>query len=288
MKKTIIYPENEPQTIRELLKQWLIPKKWQHFLRINHQILINDIYQPFNYEIQTGDKISIDFSDLPIRSNQNYLTSTHVPVVVFEDESIIIINKPSGQKSHPNEPQENNTAMNDVEFYLQRTHHHAYMIHRLDMLTSGLMMIAKNPYVVPIMNQQLTKKTFQRHYYAMVDLINDIPDTKIIDLPIAQDPTDPRKRIVSSYGLESITKFSVIKENDSQALLDINLLTGRTHQIRVHLSHLNWPIVGDSLYNPNSTSSKLMLMAYRMEYVEPFSQQKKSIEIKIPTDFTIN
>ncbi|MGR3742007.1 RluA family pseudouridine synthase [Companilactobacillus sp. DQM5] len=287
--KKIINFFNPPQiTIRQQLNKWLIPRKWQHLLRVNHQILINSTYKPFNYLLQKDDQMIIDFNFIPRTKNQTYLSSTKLPNIIFEDDDLLIINKPSGQKSHPNNPLENNTAMNDAKFYLTQQGKNPYMIHRLDMYTSGLMMIAKNPYVVPIMNRQLTNKSFKRNYYAVIDLVNSIPDLGSIELPIGKDDSDPRKRKVRSDGLNSITKYTVLEKNKKNALLKLDLLTGRTHQIRVHLSHIGYPIVGDPLYNNKIYSNKnMMLMAYKISYCLPFSEEKKSVEISIPTDFKI-
>jgi len=281
--KTITYhqTDNEQLTIRELLKKWLIPKKWQHFFRIQQDVYINGNYQSFNTIVKNHDIITLNF-DFPPRSDQHYLPGKDPIDVVYEDSDIIVVNKKAGKKTHPNLASENDSLMNDVETYLKDGH--PYMVHRIDMETSGLVLIAKTPYLVPIFNRQLSSKTLHREYLAVVRLINPIDDSGTIDLPIGQDPNDVRKRIIDSDGLNAVTKYQVIQKNDDYALVGLTLLTGRTHQLRVHLSSKGWPIVNDPLYNSNPKQGKLLLFAYKLTFREPFSNNSKIIKAKLSKD----
>ncbi|GKQ42484.1 RNA pseudouridine synthase [Companilactobacillus sp. RD055328] len=288
MKKKITYTGTTEIKLRALLQQWLIPKKWQHYLRVDHLITINGKYESFFYDVQPNDVLELNFNFPPRSTNQKYLTGNDDLNIIFEDEDLLILNKPAGQKTHPNYDEENFTLMNSAEAYLSKTSQHPYMIHRIDSETSGLVMVAKNPYIVPILNRQLTRKEFKRDYLSVVDINNSLPDSGRIELPIGEHSTDGRMRSVIETGLDSITEFKVLKRTTTQALLDLKLLTGRTHQIRVHLSHNGWPIIGDPLYNPESTSKPMRLLAYKMSYTEPFSTKKNSVEISIPTEFDID
>ncbi|CAJ1185021.1 RluA family pseudouridine synthase [Companilactobacillus paralimentarius] len=272
---------NEKLTLRELLKKWLIPKKWQHLFRIQHDVLINDIYQPFNTIIKDKDVLTLNFNFEP-RTEQHYLPG-HDPIdVAYEDDDIIVVNKQAGKKTHPNRKIEDDSLMNDVENYLQDAH--PYMVHRIDMETSGLVLIAKTPYLVPIFNRQLSSKTLHRQYLAVVKLNQPIFNSGTIDLPIGQDPTDVRKRMVTEDGLNAITEYEVIKKNNDFALLKLNLQTGRTHQLRVHLSHMGWPIVNDPLYNSDPKHGKLLLFADKLTFEEPFTDNSKIIKAKLSKD----
>lgn len=280
--KTITYHQqnDEKLTIRELLQKWLIPKKWQHFFRVQQDVLINGKYHSFNTIVLDQDVITLNF-DFPPRTEQHYLPG-HDPVeVVYEDDDILVVNKIAGKKTHPNTDEETDSLMNDVETYLTG---HPYMVHRIDMETSGLVLIAKTPYLVPIFNRQLSSKTLHREYLALVKLNQPIPDSGTIDQPIAQDPTDVRKRCVAPDGLKAVTKYRVLKRNANYALLQLNLLTGRTHQLRVHLAFMGWPIVNDPLYNADKKTGKLLLFAHQLIFLEPFSGQKKIIEAKLAKD----
>lgn len=276
----LIYPKNRPpKSLRTVLEELLIPRKWIHYLRIKQEVLIDGSYQTFNRLIYPGNQITLVFSEFD-ETTQNYLLSGVSPDIVYEDKNIIIINKPAGQKTHPNRADENNTAMNDVAFYLSKTNEKPFIVHRLDMLTSGLLLIAKNPAVVPLLNRQLTKKEMSRHYYAKVDKLAEFPKQGEIKQPIGFDEFDQRKRKIDPHGLPALTKYHVIRENLTTALLELELKTGRTHQIRVHLASIGAPIVGDPLYNPNfQTKQNLQLVAYKIEFILPFSYQKVTINL---------
>lgn len=281
--KTITYHQenNESLTIRELLKKWLIPKKWQHFFRIQEDVLINGKYHSFNTIVHDNDLITLNFN-FPPRTEQHYLPGNNPIEVVYEDQDIIVVNKAAGRKTHPNIMTENDSLMNDVETYL--TNGHPYMVHRIDMETSGLVLIAKTPYLVPIFNRQLSSKTLHREYLAVVDLDQPIPDSGEINLPIDQDPNDVRKRMIAETGLQAVTKYEVIKQDTTHALLKLNLLTGRTHQLRVHLAYNGWPIVNDPLYNPHQKNGKLLLFAHQLTFQQPFSNNSKIIKAKLSKD----
>lgn len=289
MIKKIIYTSNNTNetTLRQLLQEWLIPKKWQHFLRVNHNVLINGSYQPFNYVLQFGDEITLIFDFPPRTPNQNYLASKIPLKIIFEDSNILIVYKKSGQKSHPNSPIENDSLMNSAEYYLSKNNHHPYMIHRLDKETSGLMMIAKNPYVVPILNRQLTNKIFTRQYLAKINLFRDIPNSGYIEYKIGPDPNDKRKRMVTNDGLFAKTKFDVLQKNSDFAIVKLTLFTGRTHQIRVHLSHNHWPIINDPLYNPSISDGNMKLTAFNISYIKPFSNIRKTVQIDIENEYQL-
>lgn len=272
---------NEELTIRELLKKWLIPKKWQHFFRIQEDILINGSYHSFNTIVNDGDVVTLNFN-FPPRSQQHYLPGDHPIDVVYEDDDIIVVNKAAGRKTHPNIMTENDSLMNDVQTYLKKQH--PYMVHRIDMETSGLVLIAKTPYLVPIFNRQLSSKTLHREYLALVNLDSPIPDSGEINLPIDQDPNDVRKRMVADTGLNAVTEFEVVQKNNDYALVRLNLLTGRTHQLRVHLAYKGWPIVNDPLYNPHPKIGKLLLFAHKLTFQQPFSNQHKIIKAKLSKD----
>lgn len=275
------YPNNEPVSVNDLLRQLLIPRKWRHFLRIEKKILINGNYRNFNELVFPNDEYSIMLTH--VANQQHSITpSGHLPTIIYEDKNILVINKPSNQKTHPN-LFETDTAMNDVTTYLGYT---PYIIHRLDMLTNGLLLFAKNPAVVPILNRQLTTKIMKRNYYATVKLKN-IPNQGTIDLPIAQDPNDQRKRIVDDNGLKAITHYQVIARNSIQntMTLKLTLETGRTHQIRVHLASINLPIIGDPLYNPDFNGEALALTAYELSLISPFTFDTLKVTLPNKKDY---
>ena len=276
---TLFYPQElEPMSVDDTLRHLLIPRKGRHYLRIEQNVMVNDVYRYFNQLVFPGDKISITLDQVE-SSQQEYPASGKLPDVIYEDDNLLIINKKKGQKTHPNLA-ETDTALNDCATYLKYS---PYIVHRLDMLTGGLLLVAKNPAVVPILNRELTTKTFHREYLAKVDHAENLKEVGTINQPITHDPNDQRKRMVNANGLHAVTHYQVLKRNpDNTAIVKLQLETGRTHQIRVHLAFLNAPIVGDPLYNPHFAGENLALDACEISLIKPFSFDK--LHVKLPVE----
>jgi 23S rRNA pseudouridine1911/1915/1917 synthase len=273
---TLFYPKNlDPLPVSEVLRKLLIPRKWRHYLRIEQNVTINGKYRYFNEKIFPGDQIDIKLDQVD-STQQVYPASGKMPDVIYEDNNLLIINKKKGQKTHPN-LNETDTALNDCATYLGTT---PYIVHRLDMLTGGLLLVAKNPAVVPILNRELTTKIFHRDYLAKVIQADKLKEKSTIDFPIGKDPTDQRKRMARSDGLRAVTHYELLKKYDNNtALVKLTLETGRTHQIRVHLSAIGCPIVGDPLYNPDFAGENLALDAYEISLIKPFSFEKLQVKL---------
>ena len=276
---TLFYPKNlDPLPVNEVLRKLLIPRKWRHYFRIEQNVTINGKYRYFNELVKPGDKIDIVLDQID-SMQQTYPASRRMPDVIYEDDNLLIINKKKGQKTHPN-LNETDTALNDCATYLGSS---PYIVHRLDMLTGGLLLVAKNPAVVPILNRELTTKTFHREYLAKVIHADKLKKNGTIDLPIGQDPDDQRKRMVNKTGLHAVTHYELLKKySDNTALVKLTLETGRTHQIRVHLATIGCPIVGDPLYNPDFAGENLALDAYEISLIKPFSFEK--LHVKLPDE----
>ncbi|WP_265668068.1 RluA family pseudouridine synthase [Lactobacillus amylovorus] len=276
---TLFYPKNlDPLPVSEVLRKLLIPRKWRHYLRIEQNVTVNGKYRYFNEKIFPGDQIDIKLDQVD-STQQVYPASGKMPDVIYEDNNLLIINKKKGQKTHPN-LNETDTALNDCATYLGTT---PYIVHRLDMLTGGLLLVAKNPAVVPILNRELTTKIFHRDYLAKVIQADKLKEKSTIDFPIGKNPTDQRKRMARSDGLRAVTHYELLKKYDSNtALVKLTLETGRTHQIRVHLSAIGCPIVGDPLYNPDFAGENLALDAYEISLIKPFSFEK--LQVKLPAE----
>lgn len=153
---TLFYPKNlDPLPVSDVLRKLLIPRKWRHYLRVEQNVTINGEYRYFNEKVFPGDKIEIKLDHID-SMQQKYPASGKLPDVVYEDKNVLVINKKKGQKTHPN-LNETDTALNDCATYLGTS---PYIVHRLDMLTGGLLLVAKNPAVVPILNRELTTKIF--------------------------------------------------------------------------------------------------------------------------------
>ncbi|NVY96871.1 RluA family pseudouridine synthase [Lactobacillus sp. DCY120] len=269
-----------PLSVRAALNYWQLPRKWQHQLRINRSILINHHYQSFNQLLFNGNRIDLALSaDL---KRQRYLPAPRITCqILYEDTDLLIVNKPAGIKTHPNQPEEKTTLFNELTTYLSQP---PLMLHRLDMLTSGAIMVAKNPLIVPIIEAQLANKTLQRTYLAVVPYHPQMALQARITAPIGLDPKDRRKRRIDGSGLAARTDYRILQHNQQYALLQLQLFTGRTHQIRVHLQSIGCPILGDPLYS-SQPAGRLYLHAQHLSYQLPFQKQVRTVFAATPASF---
>ncbi|QMU86101.1 RluA family pseudouridine synthase [Latilactobacillus sakei] len=286
-KKVTLETDFSPMSVRGLLNHWLVPQKMQHFLRINREILVNGQYRAFNRNVEPGDEITLNFSEVSVKVQNYELDATQSFSVLFESDDLLIVNKPAGIKTHPNRPGENGTLMNQVAFYLAEQGKKAYMVHRIDEATSGVLLIGKTPIVIGILNRQLSQKKMARQYIAIVnDPEHELAEHATINSPIGVDPENDRQRCVDYInGLSAITHYRVLSRKGATAVLAVDLETGRTHQIRVHLASIGHPILGDPLYNPTDTTPRLLLHGQTLRYTEPYTDQPRTVTAPVPDAF---
>jgi len=275
MQFTFTLPEFLPQmTVKQFLEeQLLIPRKIRHFLRIKKNILINHEEVHWNETVNPGDICQLTFDEEDYPTKEILWGNPDLVQEVYQDQHLIIVNKPEGMKTHGNQPNEI-ALLNHVSAYVGQT---CYVVHRLDMETSGLVLFAKNPFILPILNRLLEKKEIAREYWAVVE--GQVGSKELIFRDkIGRDRHDRRKRVVDpKNGQHAETQVSRLKQFPNKiSLVRCKLKTGRTHQIRVHLSHHNFPILGDPLYNSKSKTSRLMLHAFRLSFTHPLTLEKLS------------
>jgi len=275
MKFTFTIPESLPEmTVKLFLEeQLLMPRKIRHFLRTKKHILINQEEVHWHQTVKAGDECQLIFDEEDYPAKE--ITSGDAKLVneVYQDQHLIIVNKPEGMKTHGNQPEEI-ALLNHVSAYVGQT---CYVVHRLDMETSGLVLFAKNPFILPILNRLLEKKEISREYWALVEGNIGTKELVVRD-KIGRDRHDRRKRIVDQkngqYAETQVTRLKQFQNKTS--LVRCRLKTGRTHQIRVHLSHHGHPILGDPLYNPHSKNKRLMLHAFKLSFIHPLTLNKLS------------
>ncbi|CAM1661387.1 RluA family pseudouridine synthase [Streptococcus mitis] len=278
MKFTFTLPDSLSQmTVKQLLEeQLLIPRKIRHFLRIKKHILINQREVHWNEMVKPGDVCQLTFDEEDYPKKEIPWGNPNLVQEVYQDQYLVIVNKAEGMKTHGNQPNEI-ALLNHVSAYVGQT---CYVVHRLDMETSGLVLFAKNPFILPILNRLLEKKEISREYWALVD--GNINSKELVFKDkIGRDRHDRRKRIVDTKnGQYAETHVSRLKQFlNKTTLVRCKLKTGRTHQIRVHLSHHNFPILGDPLYNSNPKTSRLMLHAFRLSFTHPLTLEKLSFTV---------
>lgn len=266
----------ETMPLRELLeKEWLIPRKVRHFLRTRKHVWVNGEYAMFHQEVHANDKITLRLEDSDYTYQAVISGDAKKVIVLYEDEHLIIVNKPAGIKTHPNQPDETNTMLNHLVAYLAPKKQRPYVVHRLDKETSGVILFAKNPLVLPILGRLLEQKLIYRHYQAIVH--GRLTDGGTIRKKIGRDRHDRRKRCIDPRnGKMAVTHFEVLEATRQQSKINCVLETGRTHQIRVHLASIGHPLVGDPLYQ-NKPAERLYLHAWELYFKHPFTQEEMKV-----------
>ncbi|WP_461212969.1 RluA family pseudouridine synthase [Lacticaseibacillus sp. GG6-2] len=257
------------------LAAWHVPKRYRFWLRQHQAVLVNGTYRHGNEPVTRGETITIH---LQAADPTNYALEDTPLAIVYEDDQVLVVNKPAGMKPHPNQPGEAGTLMNAVAAYLAPQP--AYITHRLDMATSGLTLIAKDPLTQAIINQQLATKTMARAYTALV--APGIATSGTITTLIGRDPEDKRKRMVRADGDAASTHYRRLHHDADGDRVWLTLATGRTHQLRVHLASIGHPILGDPLYAPENPASRLMLHATTLTWQAPLSTHFHTVTAPAP------
>ena len=259
-------------------------------------LLVNSKEVKSKYIMQTDDAVSVNFLE---ESQLIDLPEDIALDVIFEDTEILIINKPAGLVVHPGSGNKTGTLVNALLAHDENLSFlpRAGIVHRLDKDTSGLMVIAKTESSYLNLVEQLKERSVTRTYLAMVVGVPVI--NKTINEPIGRHPKIRTKQAVNQNGKEAITRFSILENLDGYSLLRVNLETGRTHQIRVHLSHIGFPIIGDPLYGSRNKFSRgsseeqkkiisnfkrQALHAEELQLHHPSSGELLSFKAPIPSD----
>lgn len=252
----------------------------------NGKVLVDEKVKKAAYKLKTGDKINIEIEEV----EEKIITPQNIDLdIIYEDENMLVVNKPSGMLTHPTTIEREGTLVNallykygenlsDINGYFRRG-----ILHRLDRNTSGLLMVAKNNATHDFLANQIKEKTAIRKYLAIVKG-NFKDDVGVINLPIGRHPTQPHKMAVVSGAKPSITEYNVIKKFKDCTYIELTLKTGRTHQIRVHLSYMKHPILNDTLYGGGQFKVKTqeqILQAYKLSFTKPFCHDKIELEIEL-------
>lgn len=229
---------------RSQIQQWLKDER----------VMVNGITVKANYKVKAGDQVTITVPEPTVLE----LTPENIPLeIVYEDEDVAVVNKPQGMVVHPSAGHPNGTLVNALLFHMQNLSSindviRPGIVHRIDKDTSGLLMIAKNDFAHESLAKQLKEKTSLRKYVALVHGV--IPHEKgVIDAPIGRSKTDRKMQAVIEEGKPAVTHFQVLERFADFTLVELQLETGRTHQIRVHMKYIGYPLAGDPVYGPKKT-----------------------------------
>jgi 23S rRNA pseudouridine1911/1915/1917 synthase len=289
MSNSILYvvdEKGENKKLRFYLKvcQKLSTRFILHTAR-EHKILVNGEALYLNYKVKLNDKIEVI---LEKDETQDVVGEKMDLDIVYEDEDFIIINKPPNLVVHPTKSHIFGTLANGLIYHFREKGENTIvrLVNRLDMDTSGLIISAKNQFTHSYFSKIMGTKDYTKKYLAICHgILNE--KKGIIDLPIYRESEDVIKRTVDERGKESITKYEVVEEFKYASLLSLTILTGRTHQIRIHMEAIGHPIYGDKLYsefNDEDIISRQALHAYYISFIHPKTLEFIEFKGELPKD----
>ena len=267
--------------------------KIQGFIKDGKVFVNNSVKKPA-YNLKNGDKIEFE----KLENEEIRIEPQNIPLdIIYEDENMLVVNKPSGMLTHPTSTERENTLVNallykygdnlsDINGEFRRG-----IVHRLDRNTSGLLIIAKNNMAHEFLAQQIKDHAITKKYRAILKG-NYNGDEDRIDLPIGRHPKQPHKMAivpVKDGGKESVTLLKVLERFKEATYVELTLITGRTHQIRVHMSHMKHPVYNDTLYGAGEGRVKTdeqVLQSYYLKFTKPVTGE--IIELEIEPDEKIN
>jgi len=280
----LIYRAKKPETIKRFLYENNVPLKLVEVVKGKLQLFINNELKLKEDSIKKGEYLRVVIPDEKLDDS---VKMEDIPLDIrYEDEYFLIVNKPADMQIMISKAHPGGTLANAINHYYDKNgiHSQIHFINRLDKETSGLVLVAKNRFLKFLFSDR-TENQITKEYYAVLD---GILDNKrfCIDLPISRIEGSVIRE-VSEKGEECCTTYAVEKEFDHFSLVRILSETGRTHQIRVHFSFFNYPIVGDEIYNKNRYQVKsLLLYCNKIAFMHPLKEQMVEVQLPYPQAFT--
>ena len=242
-------------------------------------------------KLASGEKLTLMVPE--VRSVE--IVPQNIPLdIIYQDSDIVIVNKPHGMVVHPAAGNEDRTLVNALMYHIKDLsgiggEMRPGIVHRLDKDTSGLILIAKNDQAHAAMSEQFKSRSTEKHYRAVA--YGNFPEEEgFIDAPIGRHPVDRKKMAIVENGKPSQTEWKVIERLKGATYLDVHLLTGRTHQIRVHMQSIGHPLLGDCIYAPHAKVSvhvpRLMLHAYSLAFDHPANGKRMEFCAPLPEKYT--
>ena len=255
----------------------------------SEQVKVNNKKIKSSYKIEENDEIEVIIPEI----EEVEIMPEDIKIdIVFEDKDIAIINKQAGLVVHPAQGHYSGTLVNAILYHIKdlsgiNGEIRPGIVHRLDKDTSGLIIIAKNDKAYLELTNMFQNKEIKKTYLAIVKGKLNKKKGRIVT-QIGRDRNDRKKMAVLdslTQGKNAITNFKVIDQNEKFSLLKVDIETGRTHQIRVHMKYMGYPILGDAVYGRPDSEKRQMLHAYKLEFLHPITKEKMEIIAELPDDF---
>lgn len=258
--------------------------------KIPESILLNGRWEYVSKEMSAGDVLTIRLIET---ASSPHITPVSLPLdILYEDEDLLVINKPADMPIHPSMNHHDNTLANAAAFYF-RSRNIPYVfrcVNRLDRDTTGLTILAKHMLSAGLLSEMVRNRTLHREYMAIVSG-TDLPDCGTVDAPIARvEGSAIERRVDFEKGEHAVTHYQVLRRDYKKnlSLLSLSLDTGRTHQIRVHMKYLGYPLIGDFIYNPDKTYiARQALHSCRLSFAHPITKERMEFKAPLPEDMRI-
>ncbi|WP_207696602.1 23S rRNA/1915/1917 synthase [Enterococcus sp. DIV0212c] len=284
-----IVEKKEPQQVKYFLKEQGVSKGLLAKVKFQGgKIEVNQSVENALFKLSYGDQVKIT---IPDEKEHETLLVDDVPIdIVFEDDHYLVVNKPTGVASIPAQYHPNGTMANRVKAYYKAQGYKNQVIHvvtRLDRDTTGLMLFAKHGFAHAMLDQELRKKEVIKIYQALVGGdVSDLKEHTTIQLPIGRDLSSILKRTIVETGQQAETEYWLMKRKNDEALVNIQLHTGRTHQIRVHFEAIGCPLLGDDMYGGKMDSGidRQALHCCQLSFIHPFTKQRLELTSPLAED----
>jgi 23S rRNA pseudouridine1911/1915/1917 synthase len=279
-----IPPEQEGMTVWAVLRNQLaLSRLMIRRLKLVDGLLVNGTPVKTHHRLQSGDELRLVAADRP---SEGVIPEPMPLDIVYEDDALLALAKPAGLIVHPTKGEYTGTLGNGVSHYLIQQGHSGRLhpVHRIDKDTSGLVLFAKHELAHLRLATAMSAGQIQRRYWALAQ--GRIPAERgRIEWPIAREPDHGSKRRVDCQGQYALTHFQVLRRFEDATLLDLLLATGRTHQIRVHMAHLGYPLLGDPFYGvPHPRIARQALHARSLQIPHPLTGEPLDLVAPLPAD----
>ncbi|MCC0678665.1 RluA family pseudouridine synthase [Clostridioides sp. ES-S-0005-03] len=280
----ISYTNEEEMTLKEVLLDKLnFSVRSLSKMKREKSVLVNGVYKKPSLKVSRGDLIEVKIEE----EKANFEPQDLNLQIIYDDFDIIMVNKPPFMVVHPTKSHYDNTIANGISYYIEKHKENVKIrfVNRLDMNTSGLVIVAKNAYAHHTLSTSMSENKVEKTYITVVNGIID-EDEGTINEPIYRPEEDSIKRVIDERGQASVTHYKVVERLKNATVLEVKLETGRTHQIRVHMDHIGHGIIGDELYGyiDGNLINRQALHAYSLEFEQPRTKEILKFKTDVPKD----